>query len=68
MIMCIQNLVKFFQFVLKIFSGNENDDGITEQQKDRQGKSSIDPTFSKRGFNNEEEIKLISLLKSFSVR
>ena len=26
-------------------------DGITELQKDRQGKSSIAPTFSKRGYN-----------------
>ena len=25
--------------------------GITERQKDRQGKSSIAPTFSKRGYN-----------------
>ena len=83
MLMCIQNLVKFCPFVLKILSGNENYDGITELrnyritegqtgqiqysphfskpetkimtelqnygitelQKDRQGKSSIAPTF-----------------------
>ena len=27
-------------------------DGMTERQKDRQGKSSIAPTFSKRGYKN----------------
>ena len=27
--------------------------GIKELQKDRQGKSSIDPTFSKRGYNDK---------------
>ena len=52
MLMCIQNLVKFCPLVVKILSGNENYDGITEGQKDRQGKSSIAPTFSKRGYNN----------------
>ena len=59
MLMCIQNLVKFCPLVLKILSGNENYDGmteiqkdrITELQKDRQGKSSIAPTFSKQGYN-----------------
>ena len=51
MLKCKQNLVKFCPFVLKILSGNENYDGITELQKDRQGKSSIAPTFSKRGYN-----------------
>ena len=59
MLMCIQNLVKFRPLVLKILSGNENYDGmteilkdrITELQKDRQGKSSIAPTFSKQGYN-----------------
>ena len=35
MLMCIQNLVKFCPFVLKILSGNENYDGITELQNDR---------------------------------
>ena len=58
MLMCIQILVKFCPLVLKILSGNENYDGITELQnnrltelqKDRQGKSSIAPTFSKRGY------------------
>ena len=29
-LMCIQNLVKFCQFLLKILSGNEIVDGITE--------------------------------------
>ena len=59
MLMCIQNLVKFCPLVLKILSRNENydgitelqNDGITELQKDRQHKSSIAPTFSKRGYN-----------------
>ena len=51
MLMCIQNLVKFCPLVLKILSGNENYDGITELQINRQGKSSIAPTFSKRGYN-----------------
>ena len=56
MIMCIQNLVKFCPLVLKILSGNENYDGITELQKDRQGKSSIAPTFSKRGYNEDARV------------
>ena len=34
-LMCIQNLVKFYPMVLKILSGNENYDGITERQNDR---------------------------------
>ena len=34
MLMCIQNLVKFCPLVLKILSGNENYDGITELQND----------------------------------
>ena len=66
MLMCIQNLVKFCPLVLKILSGNENYDGITELQnnritdlqKDRQGKSSIAPTFSKWGYNEEDPIKI----------
>ena len=32
MLMCIQNLIKFCPLVLKILSGNENYDGITELQ------------------------------------
>ena len=51
MLMCIQILVKFCPLVFKILSINENYDGMTELQKDRQGKSSIAPTFSKRGYN-----------------
>ena len=35
MLMCIQNLVKFCPLVLKILSGNENYDGITELQNNR---------------------------------
>ena len=50
MLMCIQSLVKFCPLVLKILSGNENYDGFTELQINRQGKSSIAPTFSKRGY------------------
>ena len=34
--------------------------GITERQKDRQGKSSIAPTFSKRGYNNLILIKTLA--------
>ena len=49
MLMCVQNVVKFCPLVPKILSGNENYEGITELrndritelQKDRQGKSSI---------------------------
>ena len=33
-------------------------DRITERQKDRQGKSSIAPTFSKRGYNNFSQLKI----------
>ena len=39
MLMCIQNLVKFCPLVLKILSGNENYDGITEKQK--KGRNSV---------------------------
>ena len=46
------NLVKFCPLVLMILSRNENYDGKTKRQNDRQGKSSIAPTFSKRGYNN----------------
>ena len=56
--MCIQNLVKFCPLVLKILGGNKNYDGMTELQKDRQGKSSIAPTFSKRGYKNSVQNKI----------
>ena len=58
MIMCIQNLVKFCPFVLKILSGNENYDGITELQNDRMTEGQTGqiqfspPLFSKRGYKN----------------
>ena len=52
MLMCIQILVKFCLLVLKILSGYEM---VTELRNNRitegQGKSSITPTFSKRGYN-----------------
>ena len=48
----IQNLVKFYQFVLKILSGNENltDRGMDERN-DGQPKSSIAPLFQSRAIN-----------------
>ena len=51
--------VKFCPFILKILEKKMNYDGITELQinriqKDRQGKSSIAPTFSKRGYNDAQ--------------
>ena len=46
MLMCIKNLVRFCQFILKILSGNKI---LTEQQNDRMteghGESSIAPLF-----------------------
>ena len=74
MLMCIQNLVKFCPLVLKILSGNENydemtelqKDGITELQKDRQGKSSIAPTFSKRGYNDNFQGEILNIFHIFS--
>ena len=75
MLMCLQNLVKFCPLVLKILSGNENydgmtelqKDGITELQKDIQGKSSIAPTFSKRGYNKETCMLLADQTHDFNV-
>ena len=60
MLMCMQNLVRFCQGILKIMNGNKmsegRKDGITELQNngttEGQGESSIAPTFSKRGYNN----------------
>ena len=68
MLMCIQNLVKFCPLVLKLLSGNENYDGMTELQKDRQGKSSIAPTFSKRGYKETSERRNIRDLGEFIVK
>ena len=53
----IQNLVKFCPFILKILSGNENYDGITELQNDRMtegqtGQIQYSPHFFKAGYNN----------------
>ena len=39
-------------------------DGMTERQKDRQGKSSIAPTFSKRGYKNEPRHEKTNILVS----
>ena len=73
MLMRIQHLVKFCLLVLKILSGNENydrmtelqkDDRMTELQKDRQGKSSVAPTFSKRGYYYDPELTLTYFLAS----
>ena len=73
MLMCIRNLVKFCPLVLKILSGNEKYDGITELQinrltelqKDRQGKFSIAPTFSKRGYKDIFMLQKPFLTKKF---
>ena len=35
MLVCMQDLVKFCSLALKMLSGNENYDGITERLKDR---------------------------------
>ena len=57
MLMCIQNLVRFCQAILKIMNGNKNV-GRTEGQNngttEGQGESSIAPTFSKRGYNYQK--------------
>ena len=49
MLMCIQNLVGFCQFVLKLLSGNPTIHEITESRKDGmtegQGEPSIAPLF-----------------------
>ena len=51
--MHIQNLDKFYKRVIKILSANEIMlDARTDEQNDRQPKSNIAPTFSKRGYNN----------------
>ena len=41
LLMCIQNLVKFCPFVLKILRGNENYDGITELRNYRMTEGQI---------------------------
>ena len=53
--MHIQNLVRFYKVFLKILSGNKimmdrRMDGMTDGRNDRQPKSNIAPTFSKRGY------------------
>ena len=47
--MHIQNMVKFYQFVLKILSGNEN---LTDGRNDRESKSSIVPLFQSGAINS----------------
>ena len=50
--MHIQNLVRFYKVFLKIMRGNKI---MTELQNDRQPKSNIAPTFSKRGYSNDKK-------------
>ena len=62
--MCKQNLVKFYPLVLKILSGNENYDGMTERQNDgmtegQTGQIQYRPTFSKRGYNYRKYEEII---------
>ena len=66
MLMCIQNLVKFCPFVLKILGGNENYDGITELQRrnnriteGQTGQIQYSPQFFKRGYNEDINIGVI---------
>ena len=51
--MHIQNLIKFYKVVLKILSENKTMmDEWADGQSDRQPKSYIAPTSSKKGYNN----------------
>ena len=60
MLMCIQNVVRFCQFVLKILSGNQI---FTESRKDEmtegQGESSIAPLFQSGAIINISRVHQI---------
>ena len=69
MLMCMQNLVRFCQAILKIMNGNKNvgrtegrNNRITEGQTttEGQGESSIAPTFSKRGYKKKRRVTCLT--------